>query len=53
MLGYRNFIEINNRYSHKRPFNTIDNIVHSDYIKLMIPIYLSCEYNFNIFTDTM
>ena len=30
MLGYRNFIEINNRYSHKRPFNTIDNNINND-----------------------
>lgn len=56
MGGYRSFMQIQNKYSKKRPFNTIDamdgNLNKPSYYKLMLPISMICDYQFQIFTDS-
>lgn len=54
--GNRNFIEIQNRYSKDRPFDTLDarngNIEKTSYFNLMLPIPITCNYEFQIYTET-
>jgi hypothetical protein len=46
--GTRNFIEIQNKYSKDRPFDSMDrdagNIRKTAYYNVMLPIPLSCNY---------
>ncbi len=54
--GTRNFIEIQNKYSKDRPFDSRDedngNIRKTSYFNIMLPIPLSCNYEFQIYTET-
>lgn len=54
--GTRNFIEIQNKYSKDRPFDLRDedngNIRKTSYFNIMLPIPLSCNYEFQIYTET-
>lgn len=55
--GTRNFITIQNRYSKQRPFSRVDlqsgNIRPKPaVINLMIPIDITCRYEFQFYTDS-
>lgn len=54
--GTRNFIEIQNKYSKDRPFDSRDedngNIRKTSYFNIMLPIPISCNYQFQIYAET-
>lgn len=54
--GTRNFVAIQNIYSKERPFDSMDrdagNIRKTAYYNVMLPIPLSCNYQFQIYTET-
>ena len=54
--GNRNFIEVQNKYSKDRPFGKLDtlggNIKKTSYYNMMLPIPISCNYQFQIYAET-
>lgn len=54
--GNRNFIEIKNKFTKDRPFDSLDaqagNIRKTSYFNLMLPIPISCNYEFQIYSET-
>ena len=56
MRGIRTFVQVENKYSKQRPYNSLDQLVgrraRPKYINLMLPIPMTCEYQFQIYTDS-
>ncbi len=53
----RHFVSIENKYSKQRPFNLQDansagHVTSKPMVQIMIPIDISCRYDFQIYTDS-